>query len=326
MTSGRPRLVVLRALKLGDFLAAVPALRALGRAFPDHQRLLAVPAWLAPLARHAGVVDDLVDTPGLDSLNPSLHGADVAVNLHGSGPESTALLAATDPARLISFGLAGGPAWQEREHERDRWCRLLRETGIPADADDLHLHVPDVEPPEGAIGATVLHPGAASGARRWPAERWAAVALAAIEAGRRVVLTGDAGEVDLATEVAGRAGLDSSSVLAGRTDLLGLLAAVGASNRVVCGDTGVAHVASALGTPSVVLFGPTDPALWGPPPTGPNVVLWKGRTGDPHATEADPGLLAISVDDVLDALRSLPDRGASGLAATKSRVLAGGGR
>ena len=306
MTAGRPRLVVLRALKLGDFLAAVPALRALSRAFPDHERVLAAPSWLEPLARHTGVVDRLVDTPGLDPLDASLHGAEAAVNLHGSGPQSTALLAATRPARLISFGLAGGPSWHEREHERRRWCRLLRESGIPADPDDLRLGVPDVQPPRGAIGATLLHPGASSQARRWPPERWAAVARAEMEDGRPVVLTGDAGESGLAMEVARRAGLGDDSVLAGRTGLLNLLAAVGAAGRVVCGDTGVAHVASALGVPSVVLFGPTDPAVWGPPTNGPHLVLWKGRTGDPHATEPDQGLLALNVDDALDALRSLP--------------------
>jgi ADP-heptose:LPS heptosyltransferase len=306
VTSARPRLVVLRALKLGDFLAAVPALRALARAFPDHERTLATPAWLEPLARHVGVVDRLIDTPELGRLQPSLEGADVAVNLHGAGPQSTAILAATGPARLISFGLAGGPAWLDQEHERERWCRLLRESGIPADADDLHLPVPDVEPPHQAVGATLVHPGASSGSRRWPPERWAAIARAQAAEGRPVVITGDAGERGLALDVARRAGLDDDVVLAGRTDLLGLLAAVGASDRVVCADTGVAHVASALGISSVVLFGPTDPALWGPPAAGPHVVLWQGRTGDPHATETDPGLLALSVDQVRRALDACP--------------------
>lgn len=306
MTSPPPRLVILRALKLGDLLAAVPALRALARAFPDHVRTLAAPAWLEPLVRHVGVVDHIVDTPGLLAVDPSLRGADVAVNLHGRGPQSMALLAATGPSRLISFGLVGGPAWCEEEHERERWCRLLRESGIPAEADDLHLRVPDVAPPPQAIGATLLHPGASSGSRRWPPERWAGVARADTAEGRPVVITGDAGERSLAMEVARRAGLDDAAVLAGRTDLLGLLAAVGASDRVVCGDTGVAHVASALGTPSVVLFGPTSPARWGPPAAGPHVVVWHGRTGNPHATETDPGLLALSVEQVLLALDALP--------------------
>ena len=316
MTGEPRRLVVLRALKLGDLLAAVPALRALARTFPHHERVLAAPAWLEPLVTHIGVVDGIVDTPGLAALDPSLGGADVAVNLHGSGPQSTALLAASRPGRLISFGLAGGPVWRDDEHERERWCRLLREYGIPADAGDLHVEVPHVEVPEQAHGATVLHSGASSEARRWPVERWAAVARAELDAGRGVVLTGSVGEAPLAAEVARRAGLPGSAVLAGRTGLLELLAVVAASARVVCGDTGVAHVASALGTPSVVLFGPTSPATWGPPASGPHIALWSGSPGDPHATRADPGLLAISADDVIEALLSSCGRGESSMVRT----------
>ncbi|MFD0888435.1 glycosyltransferase family 9 protein, partial [Streptosporangium algeriense] len=74
----------------------------------------------------------------------------------------------------------------------------------------------------------------------------------------------------------------------------------------VCGDTGVAHLATALSTPSVVLFGPTPPARWGPPPgESRHVVLWSGRTGDPFATRPDPGLLAITPADVLAAITTL---------------------
>jgi hypothetical protein len=53
----------------------------------------------------------------------------------------------------------------------------------------------------------------------------------------------------------------------------------------------------------VLLFGPTSPALWGPPENRPwNRALWAGRTGDPHADRPDPGLLEIQVSDVLAAL------------------------
>jgi ADP-heptose:LPS heptosyltransferase len=67
----------------------------------------------------------------------------------------------------------------------------------------------------------------------------------------------------------------------------------------------VAHLATALGTPSLVLFGPTDPAEWGPPPErARHQVLWAGRRGDPHGLRPDPGLLEIAPEDVLEALRA----------------------
>jgi ADP-heptose:LPS heptosyltransferase len=101
-------------------------------------------------------------------------------------------------------------------------------------------------------------------------------------------------------------------VVAGRTDLADLARVVGSARRLVCGDTGVAHLAVALGTPSVALFGPTDPAHWGPPTDrGLHAVLWAGRTGDPHAARPHPGLLEIEVDQVLAALAELePVQGA----------------
>ncbi|MET0728726.1 MAG: glycosyltransferase family 9 protein [Acidimicrobiales bacterium] len=301
-------LLALRALKLGDLLAAVPALRALARAFPDEERVLAAPGWLAPLALHTETVHRVVDTTPLATLDPSLHDADLAVNLHGRGPQSTAILAAARPRELVAFDLAGQPAWRDDEHERARWCRLLSESGIYADPDDLLLPAPAAAPPAIAVGSTVIHPGASTASRRWPADRWAAVAAHLSTAGRTVVVTGDATEVGLAHEVARGAGLPSEVVLAGVTGILGLLAVVGGASQVLCGDTGVAHVASALGTPSVVLFGPTPPLLWGPPASGPHTVLWSGRRGDPAAERPDAGLLDISVDDVLHAAAVAPPR------------------
>jgi ADP-heptose:LPS heptosyltransferase len=319
----RPVLVVLRALGLGDLLTAVPALRALAHAFPDHRRLLAAPAVLGPLARLTGAVHATVDTAPLAPLRPSLWGADVAVNLHGRGPQSHRVLLAARPRRLIAFAHPAvrctrtSPPWPAEDHEVVRWCRLLAAHGIAADPERLELGPPGI----GAVAperrnATILHPGAASPARRWPADRWGAVARAEAEQGRPVLVTAGPGEEGLAASVvraAGTAGGPGGPVKpAGPTDLLHLAALVAAAERVVCGDTGVAHLATAFGTPSVVLFGPTSPDRWGPPP-GRTIhrVLWAGREGDPHGAEPDPGLLRIGVDVVVEALAALPARSAA---------------
>lgn len=308
--------VVLRALGLGDLLTAVPALRALRRGLPDARITLATSAVLAPLARSSGAVDAVADTPGLVRLPGSLHGPGLAVNLHGKGPESHRLLGALGPERMIAFASpaagARGPEWDPEEHEVARWCRLLEESGLPADPADLRI-----APPPGSSDplwrdATVIHPGAASPARRWPPERFAEVARHEAAGGRRVLVTGVATERAEAEAVARGAGLPRAAVLAGRLDLAALARLVAAAGRVVCGDTGVAHLATALGTPSVVLFGPTPPHLWGPPPGGSHVVLWAGRRGDPHGTEPDPGLLAIGPADVRVALERLDATEVSG--------------
>jgi ADP-heptose:LPS heptosyltransferase len=308
--TGGPLLVALRALGLGDLLTGVPALRALARAFPDHRRVLVTTPAVAPLARSAALADEVVEGRPLEPLPIALHGADVLVNLHGRGPQSHRVALDAGPRRLVAFANAAagveGPSWRAGEHEVVRWCRLLAESGIPADPADLRIDAPtDRGVAAGARGATLVHPGAASGARRWPAERWAEVVRCEVTAGRPVVVTGGPDEIDLAQRVAAGV-LPAEAVLAGRTDVLDLAAVVAVAGRVVCADTGVAHLATALGRPSVVLFGPTPPAEWGPPALPQHVVLWAGSRGDPLADEPDPGLLALGVEEVVAALRDLP--------------------
>ncbi len=309
-----PRLLVLRALGLGDLLTAVPALRALADRFPGHRRLLACPAELAPLALLSGAVDEVIDTRPLAPLPDTLRGVELAVNLHGRGPQSHRTLLALKPERLLAFAcprgdVAAGPSWRSHEHEVRRWCRLLVESGIPADPSRLDLPAPPTLPPERLRGLTILHPGAAAAARRWPVDRFAAVARAEAADGRRVGVTGGPDEVALAREVARRAGLGERAVLAGRTGPVELAALVAAAGRVVCGDTGIAHLATALRTPSVVLFGPVPPSRWGPPADRPwHRVIWAGGEGDPHAAAPDRRLLSIGVAAVLEALGGLPPR------------------
>jgi ADP-heptose:LPS heptosyltransferase len=294
------RVVVLRALGLGDLLTSVPALRAVRRAHPGAHVVLAAPVGLSPLALHSGAVDEVVDTAPLAPLAAEVSGADLAVNLHGRGPQSTALLRRTAPHRLVSYGLPDGPEWDRDEHEVARWCRLLQESGIPADARDLLLEPLPAEPPVRA--AVVVHPGAAQVSRRWPPERWAQVARALVVAGHDVRLTGGPAEQPIAAHVARLAGIPGEHVLAGRTDLMALSSLVAHARLVVSADTGVAHLATAFGTPSVVLFGPNPPALWGPPADRrQHRVLWAGRIGDNFASVTDPGLLELTVEQVLAA-------------------------
>lgn len=309
---------VLRALGLGDMLTAVPALRAIARAYPDERRLLAAPAWLAPLLPLIRVdgepcLHDLVEVAGLGADPERLpQRPSVAIDLHGAGPESHRLLLGTEPERLIAFrndaipATAGLPEWDPDEHEVRRWCRLLECFGIEADPGELGIERPDVQLPEWAQGATLIHPGAASASRRWPPERWAAVARHEREGGREVLVTGSRDELGLARWIATEAGLDPRREIAGRIDVGTLAAFVAAADVLVCGDTGVAHLATALRVPSVLLFGPTSPRRWGPPADREiHRVLWEGRGGDPHAAEVDPGLLEIDAEEALAALDSL---------------------
>jgi Glycosyltransferase family 9 (heptosyltransferase) len=300
---GRPTAVALRALGLGDFLTGLPALRLLRTALPEHRLILVAPETFRPLVELGAVADELVDGHELAPITGVDGPVEVAVDLHGNGPGSRVLLEALEPRRVVGFGHPPsgrpGPRWRRHEHEVQRWCRLVTEsfpgTSGPTDVAGC-LPVPDRAAPRGVC---VVHPGAAAPSRRWPAERFADVVRFLRADGHRVVVTGGPAEQRLTAEVAGASGAEARTEMS----LLQLLALVASARLVVSGDTGVAHVASAYRTPSVVLFGPVSPRVWGPPPDGPHWVLWHGDgTGDPHGAAVDPALADISVAEVQDAI------------------------
>lgn len=283
-------------------------MRGLRSAFQDAELVLATPERFEPLVRLAGVVDRICPLAGLDDVPAAPRGVDVAVNLHGRGPQSHRLLRTLQPRRLIAFAddeMPDAPRWRPDEHEVSRWCRLVAEfLHVPVDPGALDLDVPVTPTP--VRGAVVVHPGAAHLARQWPPERFAAVAGWASAQGLDVVVTGSAQEYDVASRVAALAGLSPGAVLAGRLSLDQLAALVASAEAVVSGDTGVSHLATAYRTASVTLFGPTPPSLWGPPARRQHVCLWHGTsTGDPWADTVDPALLAITADEVTRALASL---------------------
>lgn len=301
-------ILVLRALGLGDLLTGIPALRGLRRAYPRAHIVLAAPERYAELALLCGAVDEVQPTPGLGHLRARPQPPALAVNLHGSGPESIADLLALRPRALLSHRHADcpdvdGPPWRAELHEVDRWCALLEYDGINCDPTDLMIPRPAGWPDRSSV--VVIHPGAAFAARRWPPERFAAVAAALRNRGYDVVVTGDDREVDLARTVADAAGLPRSCVLAGTLGLLELVALISDCRLLICGDTGVGHIATATGTPSVLLFGPTPPTRWGPRGSGPHVAVWAGDKGDPHADRPHRGLLLITVSRVLEATENL---------------------
>lgn len=156
-------------------------------------------------------------------------------------------------------------------HEADQQLSLAAAAGFPLpEGDDGGLAVQEGRlPPIGALGAVlpaapyvVVHPGASVPARGLPAALVADAVPSIVESGRRVVLTGTVGERPL---VAGVGRLEGVTDLVGRLDLPALATVLRGATAVVCGNTGPAHLAAAVGTPVVSVFAPVVPARrWGP--------------------------------------------------------------
>lgn len=308
--------IVLRAAGLGDVLTIVPALRALRRAYPRDPILLAGPQGPGRLLQEAGVITGVIPMNGLEGPPPGIGWArHRALNLHGRGPRSHRLLLAGRPEWLVAYASSeagvNGPPWRDDEHEVTRWVRLTREAGAFGRPEDLRLPAPrgasKVPVPRGAV---LVHPGAGTGARLWPTARWAEVVSWLAERQRPVLLTGgveDRRRTAAVVDAVPRPLRHWLVNLAGATELDDLTRLVAAADVVLSSDTGVAHLATAYGTPSVTLFGPVPPSRWGAlaDPTL-HRALWTGPgEGDPTATEPDPRLLRIHPEEVVAAAQQL---------------------
>lgn len=147
--------------------------------------------------------------------------------------------------------------------------RFEPDAAARAAAAALWSELPGAPTPSAArplAGRTIaFHPGAGpySPARRWAPDRFAAVAAAAHDAGARTVLCGTAADDGALVRAAG-APIDVDAT--GRTSVPALAALLARCDALVCNDGGVMHVACAVGTPVVAVFGPSNDAAWGPWP------------------------------------------------------------
>ncbi|GAA4934437.1 glycosyltransferase family 9 protein [Streptomyces coeruleoprunus] len=281
---------------LGDLLCTVPALRALRAARPDVRLTFVTWPETAPVVgRFRAYVDELLPFPGYPGIpertpRPDLFDAflaaaaarrfDLALQAYGDRPaanEVTALVPARRTGGFAARGFTGSGAlhlpYPDRVHEIHRHLRLVEHLGVPPGADDtpeFPVRVADLTA-YAALGRAhglregryaVLHPGATCASRRWPPERFAAVADALAErAGLRIVVTGVRGE-EAVTAALARHARTPVVDLTGRTTLGAFACLLRGAALLVANDTGAAHLAAATGTPSVTVFLSGDPVRW----------------------------------------------------------------
>lgn len=289
------RIAVFRALQLGDMLCAVPALRALRAAYPDSEIVLIGLPWARQFAaRYSCYIDGFIAFPGHPALPervcnfsavPAFLRAvhvkkfDLAIQMHGNGTVTNALLSWFGAARVAGFH----PPSESCPDPRSFFCypdngpelrRLLdlavflggREPAellefplYEADHQELAVLATDLQPG----GYVCIHAGSRADSRRWLPEYFAHTADALAAEGLPVVFTGtyrERGQVETISAMM----KSTARNLAGRTTLGSLAALLAGARLLICNDTGVSHLATALSVPSVVVFTGSDPSRWAP--------------------------------------------------------------
>lgn len=325
--------VVVRALRgLGDILCAVPSLRLIRSSLPDARvRFIGVGEVEGLVGRFGDYVDEFVRFPGYPGI-PEGGGAigeglatdtiapDLVLQIHGDGSVSNGFAASLRPRALAAHGTVvadHGCAVATRPYDRTRHeverCLRVTDDGLrligaqPAQpTSELEFRLYESERAEAEALLTerglagkrfvAVHPGSHLPDRRWPADRFAALAARLAEAGLNVVVTGTADEAELAARVAAGNGVS----IAGKLSLGGLGALLERSAGIVTNDTGVSHLAAAVKAPSVVVFMASDPHRWAPlDATRHRAVVHPSRPGSkPNAVS--PEGLALSIPAVAE--------------------------
>lgn len=283
---GVDRIAVLRANALGDYLQCVPALEALRVAYPEAELVLLGAPWHAEtLTGRPGPIDRVLVVPAGEGIRePVAHDPapadhlpeflekmraesfDLALQMHGGGRYSNPFVASL--GARVTAGLRSPDAapldrtvpYHYYQPEVFRYLEVAALVGaspvsyrprFPLIDADRQEAVRVAAPGDGV--RVVLHPGATDPRRRWPAERFAAVARMLAEQGVDVLVTGTPAERDIVERVCAGAGPGARPVV-GQLTVGGLAALLASSAAVLSNDTGPLHLAAAVDTPAVGLF------------------------------------------------------------------------
>jgi heptosyltransferase II len=341
------RVVVRGTNWVGDSVMTVPALRALRRVLPHAQITLVIRPGTKGIFSEADFIDDLLiyDRKGALSVFGQVREwkrrrFDLAVLFQNAfeaalipflGGVPVRLGYATELRQALLTHPLPLPDWRSSRHEvfyylylitaleqmlfgRSDVCESEPDTSIrisesrQAGAAEL-LRVYGVSEAESVVA---ICPGSInSRAKRWPPERFAALADRLIESHRKVLLIGSKDELDVSEDVVRRM-QNQPVVLTGKTSLDQITAVLDRADLIVTNDTGPAHIGAALGRPTIVIFGPTNPLTTRP--FAPDAEVLR------HPPDCAPCMLrdcpidhrcmtAIEVDEVFERSQALLKRG-----------------
>lgn len=339
--AGMERLLIVKTSSIGDVIHALPVVQAIKEARPALKLGWVVRRRCADVLRgnpwvdRLHVVEDKPSPGQLIGLSGELRREDYGCALDMQGLLLSGLIAR----------LSGAPIRVGWDRNREGSALLLTHPVVPGRAGDrrgdrhevdalygfaealgVHSPHPDFTPQPflAEVGRAetaawivdlprpriVLNVGASRAYKRWPAEHWAGVADALAARGRGLVFVGDAKDAETVAEVTGAMRPYHGIVnLAGKTTLRQLGAVLGACDLVVSGDSGPMHLAVAVGTPVVAIFGATNPARHGPYGARNRVVCrtppGQALTRRPTDAEGEAAMQAVTPGEVVSTVEEI---------------------
>ncbi len=296
-----PRVVVaIRLQRLGDVLLATPTLRALRQRYPAARLVAVTGRGGRALLEHNPDLDTLIVDDGAVQTAREVRalGADLVVDLQRSTRSSALCRASGAPVRL------GRPAdkWHDRalthqvpaQRAYSAWFQasILRVLGVSEVDLDLVLALPAAarEAAASARGRVGLAPGAMAITRKWPTDRWIALARSLTAVGPPPIVLWGPAEVGEAAHIAAASGAE----LAPPTSIVEMGAWIGACEALVTSCSAARHLAVAVGTPSVALHGASSIGGWTRPSRW-HRALWTELPCRPcHSTRCDIGVKCLA--------------------------------
>lgn len=283
------KIAILRALNLGDLLCTVPAFRSLRKALPKaHITLISLP-WakeFVEIFNH--YFDDFIEFPGYFGLPEREFRAegiikflkevqnrqfDLAIQMQGNGSITNSLISLFHAKTTAGFYPSAGFCpnsstflpYPNNLPEINRHLKLMDFLGFPSKGEHLEFPFNHKGKNQYKIKEkyVCLHPGAGNQDKRWGLEKFGQVGDHLIKQGFKLIITGTKEEKSLADKL--MMFFSGNAVnLAGSTSLSMLAYLIKNSTLLISNDTGVAHLADALKTPSIVIFKTSDPLRWAP--------------------------------------------------------------
>jgi heptosyltransferase-3 len=291
------KILALRGGALGDLILTLPTFREIRKAYPDAeiellgvfpQARLALPEYVDRVER----VDAIEFAPLFvqnelpESLSSRLNRFDLAVNLFA---DPNSVISRNLIAAGIKKVVGGLKQLSEERHAVHQLAGLLEPLGLR-----LRDPVPAlaIGPCPAHTSRFGFHPGSGSAQKNWPVRRWAELIRQCAGLFNEILLVGGEADGAVVREFLSLCGCPRLKTIL-EADLVDLCRALSGCSIFAGHDTGVTHLAAAVGTPTVALFGPTNPNVWAPLGTHVRVVRSPTAKMD-----------AIRVEDVVAALKS----------------------